>query len=222
MVKRSSFFFEPYFNWYVRVGQTTIMKNIFLIISLTFSSITILSQTKLISHKSHSGSSQNFKKSINGNLFNIGASNFGMAPQRFVRNSSLDTVKLLSPNVAIMITSETCRWEDYDSRGTSTSELWSAGTDTVYDHPVFNSKNSIPEMKMKLKREYYFANAIDSVVFIGFDGNYAKIEKKKQNSEELKTHEVRNHEDDFSKRKRPSLFIVILFSLFTTIFRTPF
>lgn len=198
------------------------MKYSFQIIFLFFLNGSIFSQTKLIAHKSHSGSSVNFKKSIKGNLFHIGESNFGMAPQRHVRNSSLDTVKLLSPNVAVMVTSENCHWEDFDGRDRSKSELWSAGSDTVYDHPVFNAKNSIPEMKTKLKREYYFANSIDSVVFIGFDGNYVTVKQKPQTFPELKTNEPSQKEDEFTKRKRPSIFMIIILSLFTTIFRTPF
>jgi hypothetical protein len=222
MVYGSSFFlFEPKQVWLVKDGQTIFMKRIFLFIFLSCNTLTAYSQTKLISHKSHSGSSANFKKALKENLFTIGESNFGMAPQRHVRNSKLDTVKLLSSNVAIMITSESCRWEDYDGRDRSNESVWSAGSDTVYDHPVFNAKNSLPEIKSKLKHEYFFANSIDSVVFIGFDGKYATVAPKQAHTPIVKK-EKPIQEDEFIPRKRPSIFVIILLSLFTTLFRSPF
>ncbi len=178
-------------------------------------------QTKMISHKSHSGSNTTFSNSIKMNLFNIGESNFGMAPERFVRNSNLDTVKLLSPHVAVMITSETCFREDY-SRNKSSMELWSAGSDTVFDHPVFNSKNSLDQIKTKLKNEYYFSNSIDNVVFIGFEGKYATVDTKNQNSIETEHSKIIEKNKELKENKRPSLFMLLLFSILSILFKTPF
>jgi hypothetical protein len=178
-------------------------------------------QTKMISHKSHSGSNTTFSNSIKMNLFNIGESNFGMAPERFVRNSNLDTLKLLSPHVAVMITSETCFREDY-SRNKSSMELWSAGSDTVFDHPVFNSKNSLDQIKTKLKNEYYFSNSIDNVVFIGFEGKYATVDAKNQNSIETEHSKIIEKNKDSQENKRPSLFMLLLFSILSILFKTPF
>ena len=178
-------------------------------------------QTKMISHKSHSGSNITFSNSIKMNLFNIGESNFGMAPERFVRNSNLDTVKLLSPHVAVMITSETCFREDY-SRNKSSMELWSAGSDTVFDHPVFNSKNSLDQIKTKLKNEYYFSNSIDNVVFIGFEGKYATVDTKNQNSIETEHSKIIEKNKELKENKRPSLFMLLLFSILSILFKTPF
>lgn len=180
-----------------------------------------VAQTKLISHKSHSGSSASFKKALSANLFNIGNSNFGMAPERFVRNSKLDTVKLLSPQVAVMVTSESCHYEDYNGRPSSNAGLWSAGTDTVYDHPLFNKKNSVQEIKRGLKNDYYFANNIDDVVFIGFDGKYATVSAKEPNEEE----EEIDDREKYAFRKngsRRSYFMIVLISLLSTVFHTPF
>lgn len=191
-----------------------------LLLLLVFSSP--FAQTKLIHHKSHSGSKANFSKAFSENLFDIGESNFGMAPQRHVRNSNLDTVKLLSPNVAVMVTSESCHWEEYDGRDKSVSQLWSAGTDTVYDHPVFNAKNSITEIKQTLKKEYYFSNSVDRVVFIGFDGNYAVVEPKKDIPEQEKDAEPAKKNEDPSTKKRPSYFMIIIMALLSSIFKTPF
>ena len=178
-------------------------------------------QTKLISHKSHSGSNTTFSNSIKKSWFSIGESNFGMAPERFVRNSNLDTVKLLSPHVAVMITSESCLREDYN-RNKSSMELWSAGSDTVFDHPVFNSKNSLDQIKTKLKNEYYFSNSIDNVVFIGFEGKYATVNKKNQNSIETEHSKIIEKNKESKENKRPSLFMLVIFSILSILFKTPF
>jgi len=207
------------------------MKNIFLLILLVpLLNIIGHSQTKLISHKSHSGSKMGFKLAAKKSLFNINESNFGMAPQRFIRNSNLDSVILISEKKAIMITSESCRWEDYGSREdkyNGKGEIWSAGLDTVEDHPVFTSKNSIKEIKSILKNEYFFSNPIDSVVFIGFDGNYPET-KMDQLAQEvngqpnnevsvLNENEDQDEQADRKPRKRKSLFLIFVLSLFSLI-----
>lgn len=191
-----------------------------ILILFTIATTLSVAQTKLISHKSHSGTKAEFKKALSGNLFNIGNSNFGMAPERFVRNSKLDTVKLLSPQVAVMVTSESCHYEDYNGRPSSNSERWSAGTDTVFDHPLFNKKNSVEEIKRGLKNDYYFANNIDDVVFIGFDGKYATVSSAEpQKEEEI----AENEKYTFRKNgKRRSYFMIIIISLLSTVFPHPF
>jgi hypothetical protein len=183
--------------------------------------LTSFGQTKMISHKSHSGSKNTFSLSLKKSLFNIGVSNFGMAPERFVRNSNLDTVKLLSPHVAVMITSESCLRDDYSGRP-SHKELWSAGADTVYNHDVFNSKNSIAQIKSKLKNNYFFNNSVDSIIFIGFDGRYAIVEPKNQSPikvDSTKSSDRYNHSEVY---KRPSLFMFAIFAILSKFFKTPF
>lgn len=199
--------------------KTTFTSIILFVLLSNFS----FSQTKLISHKSHSGSCKNFKMALDNNLFNMNESNFGMAPQRFVRNSNLDSVILLSDNVAIMVTSETCNWEDYGGRDKSNKELWSAGRDTVYDHPVFTTKNNLKTIKSTLKEEYYFANSIDSVVFIGFDGNFA-LAKAPANSDTRGDADNASEENDSENNpKRPkTLFLIFIISFFKSIYNFSF
>ncbi|MEY3236230.1 MAG: hypothetical protein RI883_331 [Bacteroidota bacterium] len=191
-----------------------------IIVAFSFIYFNCFSQTKMISHKSHSGSKSTFSVSLKKSLFNIGESNFGMAPERFVRNSNLDTVKLLSPHVAVMITSETCFREDY-SRTRGSMELWSAGADTVYYHDVFNSKNSVAQIKSTLKNNYYFNNSVDSIVFIGFDGKYATIEVKNQPIVEENTN-TSEKSSNTKEYKKPSLFMMVIFAILTKFFKTPF
>lgn len=201
------------------------MKHLFLLSLLaifTYSSHTN-AQTKFISYKSHSGNKRHLNTALSRNLFSMGESNFGMAPQRMVRNSKLDTVILVSEKKAIMITSEYCHFEDYGGGDRSSAQLWNAGKDTVYDHPVFNSGKSVSEIKKTLKQEYYFANPIDSVVFLGFDGEYYKETTKntKQKTAPIEMKKQISLEDENPQKEEPrkpkSLFMIFVLSVFSVI-----
>lgn len=156
------------------------MKTILAIVLLVFTG-TAFSQTKLIFHKSHSGSSASFVKTINSNY-----SNFGRAPVREVKNAMLDSVIYLSDSSAIMVTSEYCvRKGDYspaETEGTTKTrnqgKLWRAGRDTVYNHPLFSRKHSLDSIKMIVATEYYFKNSIDDVRFVGYDNKGVSGEQK--------------------------------------------
>ncbi|RZK55325.1 MAG: hypothetical protein EOO87_08170, partial [Pedobacter sp.] len=71
------------------------MKIAFTIITF-FVSVTCVAQTKLISHKSHSGSNSNFRLALNKNLFDIEQSNFGLVT-KIIKNK-VDTVTLNANN----------------------------------------------------------------------------------------------------------------------------
>lgn len=153
---------------------------------------TAYSQTKLIFHKSHSGSSSSFVKSINGNY-----SNFGRAPIREVKNAMLDSVIYLTDTSAIMVTSEYClRNGDYTpetSRETTNrnrGKLWHAGRDTVYNHPLFSRKHALDSIRFAVKTEYYFKNDIDSTRFVGYDNAGSKTQKVVKQPTEKNGNEV--------------------------------
>jgi hypothetical protein len=180
-------------------------------------------QTKMIHFKSHSGSAHHFSMTLALNPSHFETSNFGVGPQRYVRNSNLDSVILLSEHTAIMVTSESCGFEDYDGRGQSHSEIWSAGRDTVKNHPLFNGNNSLKTIKTVLKNDYYFTNPIEKVVFVGFEKNNAEKEELGiAEQHPTKKHTLKNQEEDIPKKNRPSFFMIIILSLFTTLFRRPF
>ncbi len=224
MVRWSSFFFEPKMRLSVSSKNYT-MKHLFKLSFWAIFAFTNLvqAQTKFISYKSHSGNKRNFNTALSRNLFSIGESNFGMAPQRMVRNSKLDTVILVSEKKAIMITSEYCHYEDYGGGDRSNGMLWGAGKDTVYDHPVFNSGKSISEIKRTLKQEYFFANPIDSVVFLGFDGEYYKETPKKIKVKSIPREVIKQKErqeeipNTETPKKSSSLFMIFVLSIFSVI-----
>lgn len=198
------------------------MKNLNLLFTV-FIVVQATAQTKWINFKSHSGSAQHFSKTLVFNPSSLETSNFGVGPQRFVRNSNLDSVILISEHTAIMVTSESCRIEDYDGRGQSHPEIWSAGRDTVKNHPLFNGNNSLKTIKTTLKNTYYFTNPIEQVVFVGFEKNTVEAnELRIVDQQPTRKQTLKNHEEDAPIKSRPSFFMIIILSLFTTLFRSPF
>lgn len=122
----------------------------------------LMAQTKLIAHKSHSGSNETFKIAYETGLFDIENSNLGVAPEPTVRSASLDSLIFLSDTSAVMVTSQHCsRWER--------TTKWSAGKDTLYNHFLFSKKNSIAHIKKYLKKNYNFQNPVDSIKFISIE-----------------------------------------------------
>ena len=125
-------------------------------------------------------------------------SNFGMAPERWVRNSKLDKVTFVNDTVAIMVTSATCR-EQYSGQ----EEMWKAGADTVKRHPIFSADISVDSMREVLSKEYYFKNNMEEVEFEGFEEKRPDTQprKKKKRPKEknlarqsqLKIHLTRMH-----------------------------
>lgn len=100
-------------------------------------------------------------------------SNFGAAPERWVRNSKLEKVQLINDSTAVMITSSTCV-ETFSER----QEKWAPGSDTVVNHPVFSAPITVDSMREVLATTYYFDNEIEEVEFEGFDDTGRNHQKK--------------------------------------------
>jgi hypothetical protein len=132
------------------------------------------SQTKMIAFKSHSGSAKNFRLAFTKKLFDMRCSNFGAAPQPVIRNARLDSVIYISRYKSVMVTSSFC----INRYATDKKDLWSAGKDTVYNHPLFTQQHSLDSIKKVILEEYYFQNSIDEVKFIGFDNARNEIPKQ--------------------------------------------
>ncbi|MDF2553233.1 MAG: cell wall anchor protein [Chryseobacterium sp.] len=176
------------------------MKNLSFLIHfvLLFWSYTLQSQTKLISYKSHSGDIKYFEKSIVEDSYNTNYSNLGMAPERFVTNSKLDSVIIIDGKKSVMVTSLFCK-----NRRNGNTEKWKAGRDTVYNHAIFSSEN-IDSVKKILKKNYYFQNNIDSTVFLKYDSKtkkYKSIPSKKS----IKSAEVKS-----SKSKEEMMYLLVV------------
>lgn len=154
-------------------------KKLTLTLSLSILTSILFAQTKLIAHKSHSGNKQHFKTSLTHHLFDSDYSNFGMAPQRFVKQARLDSVIFISKSKAIVVTSSCVRDVRKD-----TSSVWKPGREIALNHPLFSKQHSLDSIKHVLKTRYYFANPIKEVVFVGYDN------KKKLQSSEVKKNSI--------------------------------
>ncbi len=141
---------------------------------LCFSTLSSFGQTKLIAHKSHGGTNQNFNSVLESSIFDLSGSNFGQAPEILVRTARLDTIMFLNDTSAVMITSHYCK-EHYSL--SNQASFWEPGKDTVHHHPLFSKKNTLDEIKATLAEDYYFRNPPETVVFIGHS-NEEKTQKK--------------------------------------------
>ncbi|MFA7273139.1 MAG: hypothetical protein WC044_04685 [Crocinitomicaceae bacterium] len=175
------------------------MKQRVLIIAL-FLSYGSFSQTKTIAHKRHNGSKLTFSESLKHEGFDAVFSNFGVAPERWVRNSELKKVVFINDSMVAMVTEESCK-DEYAPR--NNPEIWRAGTDTVKNHPVFSEKISVDSMRTILKETYFFANDIDKVQFEGFETNKARIPRRdlkaQTQPDETSNYQKRKHADNWSK-----------------------
>lgn len=163
------------------------MKNSSLLIHfiLLCLSCNLHSQTKLISYKSHSGDMRYFEKSITEDRYNTNYSNLGMAPERYVTNSKLDSVIIIDSKKSVIVTSLFCK-----NVRSGNTERWKPGRDTVYNHQVF-SEGNLDSIKNVLRKEYHFKNDIDSTVFLRYDRKTKKY--KPFRVKKLKrTAEIRN------------------------------
>jgi len=91
----------------------------------------IFAQTKLIAHKSHSGSNANFNLALNEDLFDINESNFGNPIPRY----SLDSIRKVQDSVLV----------EYSSKKNSKN----IKIDSVKKHPFCNgliSKDSVDKI----------------------------------------------------------------------------
>ncbi|MCV2485139.1 hypothetical protein OD917_09410 [Flavobacterium sp. SH_e] len=144
------------------------MKTTILSIFLFICAIT-QAQTKVISHKSHSGSSSSFAKAYQNNLFDIGHSNFGTPPESR-KIIVLDTVIALNNSLTILKFRESIK--SYPN-GVNYKHLKKSDfrfkTKMIKDS-LFNGKNSVTVIKLAPEYRYpmYFANPIEGVIFIGF------------------------------------------------------
>ncbi|SMC81083.1 hypothetical protein [Moheibacter sediminis] len=138
------------------------MKTILFILAAIFSLSVISAQTKLISHKSHSGSDANFALALKGNLFNISESNLGLP----TTIPSLDSVIYISEEKVVTISSE--RFEN--------GHVWRTKKDTLKNDELFSKKHSLDSIKSEMKKTPTIYN-IDSIVFVGYD-NHTKLYKK--------------------------------------------
>src|SRR5689334_1551136 len=123
-------------------------------------SITCPAQTKLISHRSHSGSNAHFHTAVEHNLFDIGHSNFGIVT---VFIHKIDSVVLQAGNKIIILR------KTYILRNGETHNVeFTRDTLTKVNAAMLLKANNTDSLKAGLRRIYDRA-VVDSTIFIGFD-----------------------------------------------------
>ena len=133
----------------------------FLTCIFCYISVTCFSQTKLIAHKSHSGSNANFRLAMNKNLFDIGQSNFGIVVKTI--KNKVDTVSLNNNTILLH------RKVEQELKGKITKKAF-VTTINKYNQPQFFKVNNKEGLKELIKKTYGFDT--DSAAFIGFDKNF--------------------------------------------------
>lgn len=170
-------------------------KAIYLIAFYFFTTYSVMGQTRLISHKSHSGNSKNFKLTLN----DISRSNFGMLFRPEVEDARLDSLIFLTDTSAIMATSRVekpNKWKPIKEL-----EYWKPGKDTVYHHKYFCLQHDLDSIKKVLDNDYNFQNKSKEISFIGYDNLQLK-RKKKRKKKKKKNTQIKITTDSLSINKR--------------------
>ncbi len=158
------------------------MKRVSLPLLMMFVAFQLVAQTKLIAHKSHSGSKANFKAALENNLFDIGESNYGN-PRQSINLKRLDSIVFVNDSTALIKNSDGIAFTKWNieiedkKKLLKTCTYWNSKTDTVYYTPTKKPKKAISAIKEILEKKQ-FDNSIDSVTFIGFDTASHKKRKK--------------------------------------------
>jgi len=139
------------------------MKKLIGIIACLFS-ITCFGQTKLISHRSHSGSNASFRTAVEHNLFDIGNSNFGLV-EYYV--DKIDTVIMKAGDKIIIL-----RKQYRVVNGTARPATFTSDTLTKANAADFFSANNMDNLKAEIHKTYKNAVVDSTTRFIGFDKKF--------------------------------------------------
>ncbi len=127
-------------------------------------------QTKVIAHKSHSGSSRTFAKAYQHNLFDMQRSNFGLPNNAPV--AVLDTVIAVNDSLTVIKyrKSIACHPPFINYKDLHASDF-SHHSDTLINDKLLNRKYLAASMKATglMGRIDRFRNPMEEVVFIGLE-----------------------------------------------------
>lgn len=127
---------------------------------------TVSAQTKLIAHKSHSGSDADFAWVLRDDPSAYINDNFGVVGDEPKVVFALDSVIRVNDTTTVMVISS----DVYYTYKANRVEKAPSYHDTVYHHPALQGKRSLSDArKAMIKHGNQYANPIDSVKFIGFD-----------------------------------------------------
>jgi len=130
-------------------------------------SVACFGQTKLISHRSHSGSDATFRTAVEHDLFDSNASNFGYYVAHVV---TVDSV-ILKDNNKIIVLRKTYDVVGGGPRTPHTNTTYLRDELTKANAADCFMANSADSLKAKLHKLYTTAK-LDSAIFIGFDKKF--------------------------------------------------
>lgn len=193
------------------------MKQLLTVI-LFFSCVAGFGQTKLISHKSHSGNVDDFAFAVENNLFDIGDSNFGEPPHRMVKKYTIDSVISLPDKKTVIISSEKkiIEYLRYSGEKNEIKDTISfiPGRDTVYNHPLFSKIHSLDSVKTVLGMKNGFpGRSQEEVQFIGYDNKaekYADENKKEVKKKNNKKGAAPFTNDETNFPSKPLIILVLM------------
>lgn len=149
----------------------------------------IFSQTKLISHKSHSGSNENFRVSVEENLFDIGDSNFGKITNEYTENyEKIDTIIKISNTKIVRVKSNYYQvFERIDKSKVGKLEYLNTVRDTI----TVENANLISNDKLKTlaKTERKNIKTIDTnkVIIVNFkEKSLKEVKQEKRKAKKKK------------------------------------
>ncbi len=133
-------------------------------------------QTRLIAHKSHSGTAASFAAACEGNLFDREDSDFGLPSNYPV--DRVDSVIYVSDSVAVMVRTKgrifvKQKGEIYDEQ---------KRRDTLVNHPLFQNRHALDSIRKAWYENFESSNPVDQIRFIGFDNKKPKAKKGKRSA----------------------------------------
>ena len=148
----------------------------FVILLVLFLSLIGYSQTKLIAHRSHSGSDQSFAVAVQNELFN--GDNLGLGRMEIQEVNNLDSIVYLSNDKVIAYSSNyTQRYYPQYDKKCSRDELTKLKIDTLHIKPkLFKKGLTILDVKATIDKSKMYNNDLSLVKYKDFDD---KIKRKK-------------------------------------------
>ncbi len=148
---------------------------------LLFITVFANSQTKLISHKSHSGSNETFAIAIENELFE--GDNLGLGRMEIQEVTNLDSIVYLSKDKVIAYTSNyTQRYYQAFKDKCTRDELTKIKTDTLKIIPS-SLKNglTIQDVKVRIDSSKIYSNDLSQVKYKDFEEKTKRKKNRKRN-----------------------------------------
>jgi hypothetical protein len=186
---------------------------ILLLPALLFCAFSVTAQTKLISHKSHSGNLSTFETAIRENLWDISSSNIGLPDITPVIARTLDSVIYISPEKTLLVQSVYKKEVYTDNSKTFRTFPKETERDTVFKHPLFSRNHSLDSIKRILSKGYGFQNDSVQTFYQGFDNKKRMYKKEGRNKKSFPILAINNSDDGNFPPK--IFFFAILFILFS-------